>query len=951
MTMRIAIDSFRGEVPRLTPRALPANAAQAAVNAKLVSGDLEAWRQFAQTKVLTAGADVRTIALINGQWMSWTQQVDVARGIIAGDNTYRTYLTAPGLYSTPQWTNYAMATTGAEPYPVATRPLGVPAPDTVPTVAVDVAATEDSNVTLTNQGAESGSITGWTVTSGGLTFFNNGDIAGLNAQAGTRFFGSTNVASSRAHQDVALTPSAVLAGQSLRLAWHQARGANSSTASMGIEFYDAFSTIIGSITQLPEKAPTAVNDWERRVLDVSVPDNAVTARLIQLYTRVGATADAYIDNISLNTLDYANSFDGSTLAGWDVSPTQGTPGSSSNHRRVELATAGPYFATNLDWTPTAWRLAGARMAPWVHRDFATDQSAAVALSFKFQNATGTMNGVHVKLFANDVGAGSNLLFNRGGIQLCSSATWDDATVVSNLGTPLLDGEAYDISLRAEKSGLAEAIVTIDITDSAGAVTVANLKTKFAVNGPRVGFVASAGGLDGWLYITSVFVKVTAPKPLETVDSTATSYVFRFVVTIDGRSEASAPSLASQVVVRPDGGSVIVTTPTTEPSGTSAYFTGSGVTVTKQIYRAVTGASGTAYIFVAEIPLAQANYTDVFDDSDIADNEVLDSEDWDLPPATLQGILALPNGVMAGFFGNQLCLSVSGHPHAWRVQDRHTTDTDIVAIENIDNTIVVATKSRAYTATGNSNDSYTMSMPGATQACTSKEGMVFLDGVGVVFPSPDGWMACAGSAGALVNITEGVFTKKQWQALDPSSIVAVVHDGVLFWWSTGQAPDSGYALDVRQSGFGLVALSFHAKAAFADPLTDNLYLVLDAMNEPTEAALPVASTAPSLGSTPFKTIYQFDAHASNLLRFQYRTKLYLPPYPVTLSLAQVHAADFANLVLRVYGNGTLLLTKQITSLREFSLPALATYDSYELEIVGTSTVRSVQASEDVLDLAT
>lgn len=940
MTMRIAIDSFRGEVPRLTPRALPANASQAAVNAKLVSGDLEAWRQFAQTKVLTAGADVRTIALINGQWMSWTQQVDVARGIIAGDNTYRTYLTAPGLYSTPQWTNYAMATTGAEPYPVATRPLGVPAPDTVPTVAVDVAATEDSNITLTNPGAEVGAITGWTVDSGSLAVVNNGDIVGLDAQAGTRFFSGGSVAASEAHQDVALTPSAVIAGQVLKLEWFQATGAAGSTASMGIEFYDDTATIIGTEQTIPEMAPATALTWERRKLEVAVPDNAVTARLIQHYTRVGAgpALDAYIDSITLNSVDYSNAFDGSSLDGWAVSPSAGTPGSSDTHRSVTVDTA-------VAWTPAAWRLRGDEMMPWLHRDFSTNQSPAVALKFDYAQ-TATIEGPLVNLFANDTGTGAALLFSPSGIMVMSCSSWDDGgVVVANLGTPLPAGITYTVSLRAEKSGSAEAVVTIDVADSEGDSMVAGLKTKISVNGPRVGFKGRPGSLDGWVYVANVFITVAAPKPLETVDSTATSYVYRFVNDV---GEASAPSLASQVVVRPDGGAVIVTTPTTVPSGTGAYFPGA---VTKQIYRAVTGATGTAFIFVTEIPLATANYTDSFDDSDIADNEVLDSEDWDLPPATLQGILALPNGVMAGFFGNQLCLSVSGHPHAWRVQDRHTTDTDIVAIENIDNTIVVATKSRAYTATGNSNDSYTMSMPGATQACTSKEGMVFLDGVGVVFPSPDGWMACAGSAGALVNITEGVFTKKQWQALDPSSIVAVVHDGALFWWSTGQAPDSGYALDVRQNGFGLVALSFHAKAAFADPLTDNLYLVLDAMNEPTEAALPVASTAPSLGSTPFKTIYQFDAHASNLLRFQYRTKLYLPPYPVTLSLAQVHAADFANLVLRVYGNGTLLLTKQITSLREFSLPALAAYDSYELEIVGTSTVRSVQASEDVLELAT
>ena len=83
--MRLAIDSFRGEAPRLTPRELPPNGAQVAINAKLVSGDLEAWRQFVQEKVLANGAPVRTIFLLNGVWLSWEEEVDVARGVIRGD--------------------------------------------------------------------------------------------------------------------------------------------------------------------------------------------------------------------------------------------------------------------------------------------------------------------------------------------------------------------------------------------------------------------------------------------------------------------------------------------------------------------------------------------------------------------------------------------------------------------------------------------------------------------------------------------------------------------------------------------------------------------------------------------------------------------------------------------------------------------------------------------------
>jgi len=139
--MKLATISYRGEAPLMTSRALPDNAAQEATNCRLQTGDLEAWRQFVSTKVLATAAPVRTIYLLNGSWLSFTQQVDIARGVVPGDTTFRTFLTCPALYSTPRWTNFALATTGSEPFPVTTRPLGVPGPDTAPTLTVGVDST------------------------------------------------------------------------------------------------------------------------------------------------------------------------------------------------------------------------------------------------------------------------------------------------------------------------------------------------------------------------------------------------------------------------------------------------------------------------------------------------------------------------------------------------------------------------------------------------------------------------------------------------------------------------------------------------------------------------------------------------------------------------------------------------------------------------------------------
>ena len=139
--MKVTLSNPRGEVPRLASHLLPDNAAQAAVGTRLLTGDITAWQQFSSVKTLATPAPVRTIYLLKDKWLSWGVNVDVARGIVPGDNTYRIYLTAPSLYSQPRWTNYSLATTGSEPYPVTTRPLGVPNPDAAPTLTVGVDTT------------------------------------------------------------------------------------------------------------------------------------------------------------------------------------------------------------------------------------------------------------------------------------------------------------------------------------------------------------------------------------------------------------------------------------------------------------------------------------------------------------------------------------------------------------------------------------------------------------------------------------------------------------------------------------------------------------------------------------------------------------------------------------------------------------------------------------------
>lgn len=657
---KITIDSFRGEVPRLTARALPPNAAQVAINARLQSGDLESWRGMLETASLAN--DAQTIYLLDDAWLSWESDVDVARGPIAGDTTYRVYLTGPDEYDQPRFTNYALATTGSAPYPVTTRPLGVPGPVSEPTLVI---------------------------------------------------------------------------------------GVDPSPTTFSVDVLD-----------------------EGDVLD----DQWVTSPLASgggLYSEVAQEASG-----------------GNPGSCYRLSYDESSPG------------AGPY----------AYRKVDTASATVIH----------ASTDFKFTDSDDgapRRAGLAVATSVDGVGCAAQV-FNGNGLRIVNQANaggWYGPAVVDSTACPLSHGTWYTLDVVMIVNSNGTQTVTAQVLQGSAQIATVTATSVFTV-GDYIGLNAAAGNDAGFRYSTlfdNIHVQASGSNGYTPVNI-ATSYVYTFV---NDLGEESVPSLPSSTIQRPDGVSVTITTATVIPSGISSTY---GIT-TKRIYRAATGNTGTVFRFVAEIDLATETYEDVLTDEQLG--EVLESEEYDLPPDDLRGIIALPNGVMAGFAKNQLCLSAQNRPHAWPEGNRLTVDTNIVAIANIDTTVVVGTEKFVYSASGNDPSAYSMSQPGAPQACVAKLSMRYLsDQTGVVFASPDGLMAMTGPT-TVRNVTEGVFTRRQWQDLVPETIHAVVHDDIYFFsYGTNSSASGGmYMLDLKASGFGLVRLDYFANAMFSDPLTDKLYL--------------------------------------------------------------------------------------------------------------------------------
>lgn len=223
------------------------------------------------------------------------------------------------------------------------------------------------------------------------------------------------------------------------------------------------------------------------------------------------------------------------------------------------------------------------------------------------------------------------------------------------------------------------------------------------------------------------------------------------------------------------------------------------------------------------------YDDSAQDSAIGP-DVLISQTWLPPPPTLQGLIALPNGIMAGFYDNVLCLSAQGYPHAWPLENQYSIDTTIKCIQAIDTTILIVDQANPYTAWGTDPGAFAMSKEVSNQGCTATRGTVTHKRFGVIFPSGNG-IAFYRGQGQLDLVRVGPsgqppFSYEQWTKLDPTSFKAVLHDDLYWFWFDNGTTKGCYVLDLADTGFGMVNMDVHVTTAYVDRVSDTMYLVPD-----------------------------------------------------------------------------------------------------------------------------
>jgi hypothetical protein len=242
-------------------------------------------------------------------------------------------------------------------------------------------------------------------------------------------------------------------------------------------------------------------------------------------------------------------------------------------------------------------------------------------------------------------------------------------------------------------------------------------------------------------------------------------------------------------------------------------------------------TGTLYHDVSENPPTSTarywgdgsySFTDDFDSTLLFD--VLLTDDYDPPPANLQGLTAVQNNILVGFTGNKLYFSEPGLPHAWPEKYALTFQDEIVGIAATAGYVLVLTEEYPYQVSGNNPATMAFARIDTLLPCVSKRSIVNM-GYGVAYATYGGMALYNPSAGMDV-MTKLIHDWDTWnEVLDPSTIVGKFYNGKYF--GSHALNSFIFERDDRIGGY-FVQINYKFTASWYDPLTNDFYYIGDAL---------------------------------------------------------------------------------------------------------------------------
>lgn len=398
---------------------------------------------------------------------------------------------------------------------------------------------------------------------------------------------------------------------------------------------------------------------------------------------------------------------------------------------------------------------------------------------------------------------------------------------------------------------------------------------------------------------------------------------------------------------------------TAPTGVD---TANRVLTKTRVYRTVTSTQGVAEFFlVAEVPITTLTFDDSVPSATVALGQILASTNWAPPPEGLNGLVNMPNGMIAGFSGKEIWFCEPYRPHAWPPQYVLTVESEIVGLGVQQQSLVVCTVGWTYIATGIRPNAMALTKVSNLEPCTSM-GSIVSSPDGVLYTSVNGLIMV--QAGVESNGTANLVRKDQWPKLlylpdlhasyINRSYVAFSspNDGV-FQTDAFQVPT---AADDPLGAFATIDFTGTHDGAMVS-LTDERTAFMKLHSDiPVENVVQDVWTG-ELTILRDSIVYHFDLRQIYpRLNYRWRSKIFQTPYKENWAAAKVFfalppgVAPDGPTYFRFFADGRMVAEKALTkSGEQFRLPSGYKSDMVQFELEGQLVIFNVQIATSAREL--
>lgn len=347
----------------------------------------------------------------------------------------------------------------------------------------------------------------------------------------------------------------------------------------------------------------------------------------------------------------------------------------------------------------------------------------------------------------------------------------------------------------------------------------------------------------------------------------------------------------------------------------------------RIYRTPGTADIAEYFYLGSIAVLgeSGRSFDFVEQADSVFNESLASQDSHPPHPLLRGLLALPNGILMAYKGNELHFSDAYRPWSWPPSYVKTLgDFQIVGAIAVGSGALVTTTGKPFLISGIAPDAMTEASLNIWQAGVSKWALADLGGQ-IVYASHDGLVTYDGGLPNL-SLSQRYFTREVWRtkyAAGLASMRFAVWDGRLLVYCAN-ASFTAIMLSLDEAQGAMTELpDLQANCSFTSPLADQCYLVRG------------------------NGLYQFAG--GELARASWTSREIVLPAMTNFAVAKVVCSGTWQ--IQLYADGVLRHTQgALNGNQTFRLPGGFCADRWQIALQGTGVLRELYVAAHPRELA-